>query len=122
MTPRRQRERLEDILECCEAIAQYVAEDPGLDDGIHFDATRARVLIIGEAVSHLHSSVRARAPEVAWHEIVGMRNIVIHEYFDTAHAVVLAAAHEDVPRLKRAVRRILDVGDLDYERSPMRTD
>lgn len=122
MTPKRQRERVEDILECCELIEHYLSADPQLMTGVHFDAVRARTIIIGEAAKHLHESTKSLAPEIPWRKVAGMRDIAIHEYFDTVHAVVLMTARERVPELKLAVRRILDIGDLDYERSPMRTD
>lgn len=122
MSPRRQRERLEDILESCELIDEYTRRDPELANGLMFDAVRMRITIIGEAAKHLSEETRSRAPEIPWRKVAGMRDIVVHAYFDTAHAMVLMTAHERVPELLEAVRRILDAGDLDYERSPLRTD
>lgn len=43
------RERLGDIRASCEAIASYLARD-AVDDDIVFDAIRARIIEIGEAV------------------------------------------------------------------------
>lgn len=103
-------------------VSEYLRRDPGLDDGLVFDAVRMQVLIVGEAVTHVDRNILAREPDIDWADIRGMRNVLAHQYFDTAHAIVVRAAHEGVPTAATAVRRILDAGDLDYERSPLRTD
>lgn len=38
--------------------------------------------IIGEAANALPEAVRALAPGVPWTKIVGMRNVLVHGYFD----------------------------------------
>lgn len=38
--------------------------------------------IIGEAARSLPESTRMLAPEVEWHQIIGMRNVLVHGYFD----------------------------------------
>lgn len=113
---------MQDVLDAADRVAAYVAQDPDLSDGKTFDAVRMQVLIVGEAVRHLPQDVLDRESDVDWAAIRGMRNVLAHEYFDTAHAEVLRAAHEGAPIAAVAVRRILDAGDLEYERSPQRTD
>lgn len=44
------------------------------------DATLYRLAVIGEAVNRLSREFREEHAEVAWAEVVGMRNIVIHAY------------------------------------------
>jgi uncharacterized protein with HEPN domain len=38
--------------------------------------------VIDEASARLSETLRARHPEVPWREIIGMRNVLIHGYFD----------------------------------------
>ena len=63
--------------------------------------------IIGEAARTLPEDVRAAAPEIPWSEIVGMRNILVHGYFDIDTDIVWDAATRDVPVIKSAVERLL---------------
>jgi uncharacterized protein with HEPN domain len=37
--------------------------------------------IIGESASKLPEGVRNLAPDIPWHKIIGMRNILVHDYF-----------------------------------------
>jgi uncharacterized protein with HEPN domain len=37
--------------------------------------------IIGEAANNISTELQTAHTEIPWHKIVGMRNILIHEYF-----------------------------------------
>ena len=63
--------------------------------------------IIGEASRGLPEDVRAFAPEIPWSNIIGMRNILVHGYFDIDTDIVWEAATRDVPAIKPAVERLL---------------
>jgi uncharacterized protein with HEPN domain len=63
--------------------------------------------IIGEASRGLPEDVRALAPEIPWSNIIGMRNILAHGYFDIDTDIVWEAATRGVPNLKPAVERLL---------------
>jgi uncharacterized protein with HEPN domain len=63
--------------------------------------------IIGEAAKALPDEVCALAPEVPWHKIRGMRNVLVHGYFDIDSDIVWDAATRDTPALKPAVERLL---------------
>jgi uncharacterized protein with HEPN domain len=67
--------------------------------------------IIGEASRGLPDGVRALAPEIPWPNIIGMRNILVHGYFDIDTDIVWEAATRDVPALKPAVQRLLKTLD-----------
>ena len=80
-----------------------------------FDAIRMRLVEIGEAVKELDDETRSLAPELPWAEIARMRDMLAHRYFDTTHAIVMATARDDVPRLAEAVRRMLGRPNLTAE-------
>jgi uncharacterized protein with HEPN domain len=44
------------------------------------DAVFRRLGIIGEAASRISPELRETHPEIPWHRLVGLRNIIIHEY------------------------------------------
>lgn len=101
---RRTTDRLRDIANACEAVARYTRR-VDTDDEIVFDAIRARLIEIGEAVKDLDEATRA-APGIPWAEIAGMRDYLAHRYFDTTHAIVITTARSDVPLLAAAVQRM----------------
>lgn len=94
----------------CAAIARYI-ERSDADDEIVFDAIRARLIEIGEAVKDLEQPLMAGEPDIPWSDIARMRDHLAHRYFDTTHAIVTATARHDIPRLAAAVSRILDEQD-----------
>lgn len=63
--------------------------------------------IIGEASRGLPEDVRVLVPEIPWSNIIGMRNILVHGYFDIDTDIVWNAAMCDVPQIKPAVERLL---------------
>lgn len=73
--------------------------------------------IIGEACRALPEDFRQRYSSVPWRQIGGMRNILVHDYFDIDAAAVWAAVEKDVPGLKLAVQGILSELDSSGERA-----
>ena len=98
-------ERLLDIAVACAAIADYVDRDD-TDGDLLFDAIRIRLVEIGEAVKDLDPGALATEPGIPWADIARMRDVLTHRYFDTTHAIVMATARSDIPRLAAAVERL----------------
>lgn len=65
------------------------------------------VEIIGEAASRLSSSTKDCMPQLAWKEMVGMRHILVHDYFDVDDAVVLDTVRAYLPLLIQELERVL---------------
>ena len=107
---RRDQEWLSDIEDATEAISNYVANGD-LHDGVVYDACRARLMEIGEAVKHLDPSLLATEPHVAWKQIARMRDVLVHHYHDTDFAVVEAVIVERLPSLREAIVRLRSIGD-----------
>jgi uncharacterized protein with HEPN domain len=63
--------------------------------------------IIGEAARALPPEVRTLAPEIPWPKIIGMRNILVHGYFEIDTDIVWQAVTNDVPVLKPAIASLL---------------
>lgn len=101
---------LNDIIEASGKIRAYTA---GMDygaflvDGKTQDAVVRNLEIIGEASGRLPEELRAAAPEIEWRKIVGIRNILAHEYFGVSLPVIWDVIASKLPALETACRRLL---------------
>lgn len=76
---------LEDILECISKIERYthgLKKDASENDHKTIDAVVRNLEIIGEAANKFPTSSRKSHSEIEWQQIVGLRNRIVHEYFD----------------------------------------
>jgi uncharacterized protein with HEPN domain len=109
---RSDRERLLDILEAVERIETQVARGRAAfaDDQLAQTAVIRWVEIIGEAARAVTDQLRQAHPEVPWRQMVAMRNVLIHGYFDIDVDLVWSVAQNDLSKLGAQVRAI--VGEL----------
>ncbi|HEV2202363.1 MAG TPA: HepT-like ribonuclease domain-containing protein [Bryobacteraceae bacterium] len=63
--------------------------------------------IIGEAASKIGPETRTAHPEIPWIDIVGMRNRLVHAYFDIDLERVRDTIAIDLPPLVQALEQIL---------------
>lgn len=71
------------------------------------DAVIRRIGIIGEAVKSIPESVRKQNTNIPWRNIAGMRDVVIHEYFDVDLNYAWETAKIGLPKLKRELVKFL---------------
>ena len=57
------------------------------------------VEIVGEAAAQVTEPTRQRLPEIPWEQIVGMRNRLVHAYFDISLDIVWNTVQRDLPEL-----------------------
>jgi uncharacterized protein with HEPN domain len=102
-------ERVRDMLDAIAAIDRYRDRDrASFDSDELLQVWFLRHLqILGEAAAGLPEGVRDLAPDVPWPAIVGMRNVLVHGYFDIDADIVWEAARRDVPALEPALRQLL---------------
>jgi uncharacterized protein with HEPN domain len=81
LPPREWRLRVDDVLEAIARIERYVE---GLTfeqfqaDQKTLDAVIRNLEVIGEAVGHLSAHRDSLSNDIAWADIAGMRNVLIH--------------------------------------------
>jgi len=108
---RREELYLRDITEAAQAIVQFVKDKTWqqfVDDEQLRSGILHKLMVIGEAASRLPADFRARYPDVEWGDIVGFRNIIVHEYFSVRWPTVWATATKDVPALRERITEILN--------------
>lgn len=98
-----------DILEAARLAVAYVG-DTGIDaflrDTQCQDAVVRRRAIIGEADRRISDETRSAYPHIPWFEMVGLRNVVIHEYDTVDMTVVWDTVKKDLPPLISAIASI----------------
>jgi uncharacterized protein with HEPN domain len=107
---RRDEQRLLDMLEALEWIAEVLAgktEAQFLADEMLRYAVAQKLTVIGEAVARLSSTITANYHAVSWPDIVALRNILVHEYFGVYWPLVWQTAVDDGPVLRRQIAEIL---------------
>ncbi|WKZ50022.1 MAG: DUF86 domain-containing protein [Anaerolineales bacterium] len=67
--------------------------------------------IIGEASARLTDTFRKSHPEIAWNEMIGMRNRLIHEYFRVNATAVWDTIHDDLPILVQQIEPLVPKED-----------
>lgn len=115
MAPRDIRDYLEDML-------QYIAAAERLIDGLTFEefekdektvlALSRAVEIVGEAAKNVPIPVRQQYPDIAWKQLVGMRDRLAHGYFSLNLEVLWGAAQAELPLLKPTIRTMLEQQDI----------
>jgi len=57
------------------------------------------LLIVGEAANHVSIKFREQHPEIEWAQIIGLRNILAHEYGEVKTDKIYLAATKGIPAL-----------------------
>ena len=106
MSRRPIRQLLEDIAERIRRIDRHmrgIDRDAFLADEKTSDSVVRNLEVIGEAAARLPTSFRDRHPEVPWRRIVGLRNRIVHAYFDVDLELVWAIVVRELPELEAQV-------------------
>lgn len=102
--------RIQHMIDAADEALKF-AENKTIDD---FRNNRMLVLsivkdieIIGEAASKISPSTKERFNDIPWKDIVGMRNRLIHGYFDVDIRVIKQTVDNDIPQLLAQLKDIL---------------
>lgn len=104
------RIRIEHMLNACQSAVRFIAGrqrvDLDEDEMLRFALVRA-IEIIGEAASRVSPEARQLRPAVPWREAVGIRNRLVHAYFDIDLDVLWQTAKTAIPDLSVQLETIL---------------
>lgn len=98
------------MIDAAEAVGDFMAGrsrvDLDSDRMLRFAVVRA-IEILGEAAARVSEETRAATPEIPWGAIVGMRNRLIHGYFNIDVAIVWKTVTDEIPELTKKLRALL---------------
>ena len=101
---------LRDILEAARLTLSYVAgkdKTAFLADQLCQDAVIRRLEIIGEASRRISDSFKQDNPQFEWTSMVGMRNLLAHEYGSVDLEMVWTTVKNDLPDLLAKLEDLL---------------
>lgn len=102
-------ERLQDILEAIAKIEKYAQRGKTAfeKDELIQNWIVNHLQIIGEASRTLTPEFRDQHPEIPWSDIIGMRNILVHDYFGIDTEIVWSVVEESLPTFKQLITAML---------------
>jgi len=104
------RARIEHMLQGIERIKDAmkdVSEEQFYQSRILLDAMSFNFAILGEAANKVSDELQAKHPEIPWGDIIGMRNVLIHDYVKPQPKYMWDAYRNDLDSLKNHLQKIL---------------
>jgi uncharacterized protein with HEPN domain len=104
--------RLKHMLDSVQAILTFAKgkQRTALDKDRLFQSAVLRELeIIGEAASRISEKTKKKFPLIPWKELIGLRNRLIHAYFDVDHDIVWKTIREYLPSFQTELKKTVDL-------------
>ena len=89
-----------------ESFTRGISEESFSNDRLRQDAVIRRLEVMGEAVKNIPDSFREKHPEVQWKKIAGLRDRIIHAYFEVDLDITWGIIKGDLPELKKKINKI----------------
>jgi len=106
---------LQDILDAMEKARAFLGgmskEEFEADERTVYAVIRALELA-GEAARRIPEDISNKYTDVPWSDMIGMRNVLIHDYIEVDLEAVWLTVREDLPGAVREVKKIIEeLGD-----------
>ena len=101
--------RLKHMLDCAKSALNLVKSrtfDDMVNDRMFRMALIKEIEILGEAATKISDETRKQFPDIPWKPIIGMRNRLVHVYYDINLKVLWSTANYNVPKLIEELEKI----------------
>lgn len=98
------------MLDAANAVLQHITHKKLTDleqDRLLLGGVIRELLLIGEAANAISPQTKSKISNIPWKEVIGMRNQLIHGYFDISYKIIWITATEDIPTLVSELKKIL---------------
>jgi uncharacterized protein with HEPN domain len=102
---------LRHIIDAFMQIEDYmdgVSYDEFISNKLLQDGVIRQLEVMGEAARNLSEDLRCEYPQIPWRQMIGLRNRMIHAYFNVNLQIIWEIIQGDLPDLKRETKQILD--------------
>ncbi|MDH5670339.1 MAG: DUF86 domain-containing protein [Nitrospira sp.] len=99
-----------DMLQAAKQIREYTTglqESDFLQSRRDQDAVLLQFTVLGETAKRVSQDVQQAHPEIPWRKIMGLRNVVVHEYFHVDVRRAWKIASRDVPELIKVLEPLV---------------
>ena len=102
-------ERFLDMMEAIQRIEKYAGRgrQAFVSDELIQTYIVHNLQILGEAAAKIPSDQQREYPELPWPKMIGMRNVLVHNYFNIDLDIVWQVVESELPILKESLNRIL---------------
>ncbi len=108
---RRVEESLAQIGEWTENIVSESDFTSSSDGMILLNAVCMKLLVVGEEVKAIDrrtgGGLLPQYGEIPWREVMGLRDIIAHHYFDVDAGEIFTVVRNDIPPLLKTIRKMI---------------
>lgn len=111
MSQRQVRLFIEDMLEAISRVEQFTQgyrEEEFERDALVSSAVIRQLEVLGEAAANIPEAVRANYAHIPWRRIVGLRNMLIHAYFQVDLGIIWQIITVNLPETKQQLKEMLE--------------
>lgn len=102
---------LHHIIDAFALIEHYmdnVSHEEFLRNRLLQDGVIRQLEVMGEAARNISEDLRIEHPQIPWRQMIGLRNRMIHAYFNIDLQIIWEIVKGDIPDLKQKMKQLLD--------------
>jgi uncharacterized protein with HEPN domain len=102
--------RLNHMLDAATVICSHITNKQASDlenDRLLLGGVIRELLLIGEAANAVSRKTQEEITQIPWKVVIGMRNQLVHGYFDISYRILWSTVTEDIPGLISILEKIL---------------
>lgn len=106
------------MLDCAKTITKFSENKARQDldsDRFFASAIMREFEVLGEAASAISKETRYQFPDIPWKAVIGMRNQLIHAYFDVDLDIIWSTIQTALPDLIPKIEKTIDFLSKSYE-------
>ncbi len=119
------KQRLLHMLESIKEIENYTTDvnyEAFMENSMLRFASIKQIEIIGEAANYITAETKMNFTEIQWRQIVGLRHILVHEYFGIDVNLIWQIIADDLPKLKEGILSAISTFDSELLLSDKRKE